>query len=354
MLTKPHRALLPPVMSATTRHPLSPQQKTAACYRPLLEPPFFDRDDPTCLNNAYMAMLLARYTYPTAFGINVNTNSSRNTYKELFRRKWIAMGAKASTIKFLDVGGGSMAKWRRLVGQKPEAHAIVLGTSTDVWVAYRGLTSVETALTSDLRHTPVEAPFGSHKVPVHSGFYNGFKSIFPEVIAAVKEALIVTEEPSEAKIYITGHSLGGAHALFTALKLSELRLKSLGGVYLFGTPRIGQTTFTELFMQSGLEPITVHWWNELDMVPNLGTSGPWKRSHYQELPESTLYRIWGGQCKKANSATSQPCPLGNHRCRKNIADHRAFSYVAKLQACVLQQESVAENSCMTSKVMSSM
>jgi hypothetical protein len=325
------------------------------CFKPLLQAPFFKRQEPTTLNNAYIAMLLARYTYPTAFGINVNTNSSRLMYQELFRRKWIALGAKANTIKFQDAGGGPGARFRRMINaQKPEAHAIVLGTSTDVWIAYRGLTSVDSALTSDMRHTPTEAAFGTKKVAVHSGFYNGFRSIWPQVMMAVKAAIMQTEEPTEAKIYITGHSLGGAHALFTALKLSEMKLKNIGGVYLFGTPKIGQHAFLKLFNESGLEPITTHWWNELDVVPNLGTGGPWKRSHYQSLPQSTLHRIWGGQCRQATKATAQACPLGPHRCRKNINDHRAFSYVAKLQACVLQQPSIADDTCMSSKVMSSM
>lgn len=325
------------------------------CFKPLLQPPFFNREAAASLNNAYVAMLLARYTYPTAFGINVNTNSSRLTYQELFRRKWVALGAQASTIRFQDAGGGPGARLRRIVNaQKPEAHAVVLGTNSDVWIAYRGLTSVDSALTSDMKHSPVDAAFGSRKVAVHSGFYNGFRSIWPQVVMAVKAAILQTEDPTEARIYITGHSLGGAHALFTALKLAEMKLKNIGGVYVFGTPRIGGPEFLQLFRESGLEPVTNHWWNELDMVPNLGTAGPWKRSHYQSLPDSTLYRIWGGQCKHAKGPTSQACPLGPHRCRKSINDHRAFSYVAKLQACVLQQPAIVESTCMSSKVMSSM
>lgn len=325
------------------------------CFRPLLQPPFFDREKSASLNNAYVAMLLSRYTYPTAFGINVNTNSSRLTYQELFRRKWIALGAKPNTIKFQDIGGGPGARWRKIINAaKPEAHAVVLGTDTDVWIAYRGLTSVDAALTSDLKHSPVDAVFGSRKVAVHSGFYNGFRALWPQVVMAVKAATMQTNEPTEAKIYITGHSLGGAHALFTGLKLAEMKLKNLGGVYIFGTPRIGGPEFLALFKESGLERITNHWWNELDMVPNLGTAGPWKRSHYQSLPISTLYRIWGGHCKRANQATAQACPLGPHRCKKSINDHRAFSYVAKLQACVLQQPGIESSSCMSSKVMSSM
>jgi hypothetical protein len=325
------------------------------CFRPILQPPFFNRTDATSLNNAYIAMLLARYTYPTAFGINVNTNSSRLTYQELFRRKWMALGAKANTIRFQDAGGGPGSKLRKLINAgKPEAHAIVLGTETDVWIGFRGLTSVDSALTSDLKHTPVDAAFGNKKVAVHSGFYNGFRAIWPQVVMAVKAAITQTEDPTEAKIYITGHSLGGAHALFTGLKLAEMKLKNIGGVYIFGTPLFGGSEFLDLFTHSGLEPITTHWWNELDVVPSLGASGPWKRSRYESLPLSTLHRIWGGQCKRATKATSQACPLGPHRCRKSINDHRAFSYVAKLQACVLQQPDIEQNSCMSSKVMSSM
>jgi predicted lipase len=64
---------------------------------------------------------------------------------------------------------------------------------------------------------------------------------------AVKAAILQTDDPTEARIYITGHSLGGAHALFTALKLSEMKLKNIGGVYIFGTPRIGGPEFLQLF-----------------------------------------------------------------------------------------------------------
>jgi pimeloyl-ACP methyl ester carboxylesterase len=298
---------------------------------------------------------MSRYTYPTAFGINIDTNSSRLTYEELFRRKWAAMGARPNTIRFADAGGGPGSKFKRIFNaQKPEAHAVVLGTDKDVWIAFRGLTSVDSALASDMRHSPTEALFGSKKVTVHSGFYNGFRALWPQVMVYVRSAIMQTEDPRQAKIYITGHSLGGAHALFTALKLSEMKLKNIGGVYLFGTPKIGQTAFLELFQESGLEPITSHWWNELDMVPNLGTAGPWKRSHYESLPQGTLYRIWDGKCGRANEQTAQACPLGPRKCRKNVNDHRAFSYVAKLQACVLQQTSIAHDKCLNSKVMTSM
>lgn len=107
-------------------------------------------------------------------------------------------------------------------------------------IAFRG-TQLRSAaalkdLYTDLNAKPVEHPGGGR---VHRGFLRAFEEIEPDL------ALLLTElrfEHPEIKIWVTGHSLGGALA---ALLYS--RFPDCEGLYLFGAPRVGDAEFSDYF-----------------------------------------------------------------------------------------------------------
>ena len=69
--------------------------------------------------------------------------------------------------------------------------------------------------------------------------------------------------PPVGDIYVIGHSLGGALAT-----LASVRLKSLGYnpiVYTFGSPRVGNKTFSEQYHITNYE----RWVNRFDVVPHV-------------------------------------------------------------------------------------
>ncbi len=83
---------------------------------------------------------------------------------------------------------------------------------------------------------------------VHSGFHSAFNSISKVLHEKLKEY-----EGTDVKIWITGHSLGGALATLLAADIFRLnrldRKLDLRGVYTFGSPRVGNNAFHDRFTE---------------------------------------------------------------------------------------------------------
>ena len=54
-------------------------------------------------------------------------------------------------------------------------------------------------------------------------------------------------EHPEKKVYITGHSLGGALAILAAYDLAQLYATRTFVIYTFGCPRIGNHVFSDAY-----------------------------------------------------------------------------------------------------------
>lgn len=320
----------------------------AGICQPDLLNTMFDRNDPAVFANSYLSLLLARYTYPTAFGVSSTQDGAVETYQELYRRKWTALGGLPGSIQFVD--NAPTVPMFGLLLNNPEAHAVVMSTKKDVFVSYRGLTNIESGLTENSKFTPVNGTFGEKLyLPVHGGFYSSFVSIWPQVKEAIKKAISQTENPADAKVYLTGHSMGAALAVYAAINLVNDRIP-IGAIYLYGAPKMGQQPFVDAFQDAGLTILTFNWWNELDIIPTV--SPPVSRSTppYVSLPLESLYRIWNSGCAKASGITAKSCPVAqdgpSSRCRNNLNDHFAFTYIMKMQSCMLEQPVVANSACL--------
>lgn len=103
---------------------------------------------------------------------------------------------------------------------------------------------------------------------VHRGFYRlwrDMKDDLDDFIIDIKSAEI------EPKLIFTGHSLGAATSIFSALyikkKLDKLKIKNEVSVEVFASPRIGNDKFV-YYTQDKLDSIKVHI-NVTDIVVNL-------------------------------------------------------------------------------------
>lgn len=76
------------------------------------------------------------------------------------------------------------------------------------------------------------------------GFYNAYKGVAPLVRSVVDKLRALHRD---AKLIVTGHSLGGAMAVLCALDLKELHGK-IDYLYTFGQPRVGNQKFAN-FLQ---------------------------------------------------------------------------------------------------------
>lgn len=76
---------------------------------------------------------------------------------------------------------------------------------------------------------------------VHKGFYSAYKGVGPLVRSTVESLLA---QFRDAKIIVTGHSLGGVMGVFCALDLKQTYGK-VQYLYTFGQPRAGNQKFAD-------------------------------------------------------------------------------------------------------------
>jgi hypothetical protein len=102
---------------------------------------------------------------------------------------------------------------------------------------------------------------------VHRGFANALEASWSAL-----QTLITASVDRQQPVWVTGHSLGGAEATMTAVRLSRQGLP-MGPLYTFGAPRAGNGDFARAAdMELGRAIYRVV--NETDLVPRLPPSGP--------------------------------------------------------------------------------
>ena len=73
---------------------------------------------------------------------------------------------------------------------------------------------------------------------------------------------------AKTRLFVTGHSLGGALAVIAAALLHFREGRRIAGVYTYGQPRVGDPAFCSSFDQA-LGPVTFRYVNDLDIVPHV-------------------------------------------------------------------------------------
>ncbi len=90
------------------------------------------------------------------------------------------------------------------------------------------------------------------KAKLHDGFWTGLDGVWDELKKSLEadplneNGFRNTKQPELQKVWITGHSLGGALATLAAYRLVRrevLKPEQIGGVFTFGQPRVGDGQF---------------------------------------------------------------------------------------------------------------
>jgi triacylglycerol lipase len=99
---------------------------------------------------------------------------------------------------------------------------------------------------------------------IHGGFTLAIEEVMQPMIDVVAEFM----RRDTPRLFITGHSLGGALAVLAAAVLQFEAHRSVTAVYTYGQPRVGNEEFSTAF-NSALGSVTFRHVNDLDIVPHL-------------------------------------------------------------------------------------
>ena len=158
---------------------------------------------------------------------------------------------------------------RAVCGGDDSSNACLVGENADgIIVAFRGTLPISLNNPSgllDWLENFFEVPKHAANVPgqVHSGFYDATMSVIDGVAAAVEG---LQPDPTK-KVYVTGHSLGGAMATIGAYILSQSYHVPIEQVVTFASPKAGDPAF-----QTGYQAVFhnhLRFENYEDIVPLL-------------------------------------------------------------------------------------
>lgn len=119
-------------------------------------------------------------------------------------------------------------------------HASILADDAKIMIIFKGTNPSDLRhILTDLRFDWTDGPFGQ----IHSGFASALAVAWNAIRQSLREF-----HTNNQRIWLSGHSLGGALAtLAAAALLREDPHTPIGGVYTFGQPRVGDETFQHQF-----------------------------------------------------------------------------------------------------------
>ena len=209
------------------------------------------------ISNAYLCALLSYYIYPRA-DLSKDTIPGAGSFNSRFRNLFRAL---SSDDPFeIDFMGGS------------DAEAAVLVNSRLVLVVFRG---TELSLGEWVTGSAANARFALRRMPddwggvaVHDGFYRALAQVYQDVRKRVREV------DDNRPVFLTGHSRGAAMATLCAYRFRKVGGVQPAAVYGFGSPRVGDAQWRDMYRQEQLWDHTFRWVHRYDFghqVPDFGS-----------------------------------------------------------------------------------
>ena len=168
----------------------------------------------------------------------------------------LAYFGPAFVEKQLGQWGYEIFQW--IEDKKTDTQAFVTGNGGHLTVCFRGTSSGTDAL-ADARFLKTDAFGGRGRV--HRGFQGALDSVWGRLLAAVNSL-----GPTK-KLFICGHSLGAALAQLAAHRFA-LGAYPVAGVYVYGSPRIGNRDFMDAYNELLEEKTFLHI-NNKDIVAQI-------------------------------------------------------------------------------------
>jgi triacylglycerol lipase len=166
-----------------------------------------------------------------------------------------------------------------------ELFGFLMMSATDAVLAFRGTDDFPDDI-ADIRFDQAPYPYDSNAGMTHVGFTYVYESCRAAVIAAT------TALPAGIKLFITGHSLGGAVATLAALDVAVNTPFAQPIIYTIASPRVGDPASASRF-DSTIVTSPIYSWrivNMFDIVPLLPPKDifdpfEFKTYYYQHVTE---------------------------------------------------------------------
>lgn len=143
---------------------------------------------------------------------------------------------------------------------KTETQALLARWNNDIVIAFRGTEGKISDWWTDMQGTLVANNSGKGRV--HKGFKSATDSVYRHLVRYIRNHAV-----PGTRLFVCGHSLGGALALLTASRFSaEPGLPVVRGVFTYGAPRVGDKEFVESYRASEIGERTYMWVASADPV----------------------------------------------------------------------------------------
>mmetsp|Transcript_17553 Transcript_17553/g.68086 ORF Transcript_17553/g.68086 Transcript_17553/m.68086 type:complete len:772 (-) Transcript_17553:57-2372(-) len=151
-----------------------------------------------------------------------------------------------------------------------DTHCFITYNSRIITITFRGTDSLKNWLTN-LDFIPTDeafpARYGKMGVTVHGGFNSALMCVWEEIQSVVNEAF---ERHPDLRLFISGHSLGGALAnLCYAHFTFGNEPRHVGAVYTIGQPCAGNAKFVKILAEESPQTIYIRVTNNQDVVPSV-------------------------------------------------------------------------------------
>ena len=150
---------------------------------------------------------------------------------------------------------------------KTDTQAFVCTWKNDVVIAFRGTENKLSDWWSDMNGALVPNTAGVGRI--HKGFKAAGDSIYKYLVKRINEIRDCKDgtPPAPSRLFVCGHSLGGALALTIAARsVVDSTLPKIAGVFTYGAPRVGDEEYANAYRQSELGKRTHMWVAQNDPV----------------------------------------------------------------------------------------
>ncbi|MCA8954566.1 MAG: lipase family protein [Planctomycetes bacterium] len=213
--------------------------------------------------NQYILALLAHFAYDSSVGAK---NGNFTDFRKHFKRKLEPWGAEIDDPgDFIDTRGRVFEHTQVAIVTLPTAVIVTFrgSESSDAVALFRDWIVTDANMLWTELPSYSRAGFMAPRVRVHTGFWNGVNSCWSQLLRKLKPKLA----GGRRKLFLTGHSLGGALATLAAIRLAREEKIPVQGVHTYASPRVGNDEFRVVYHATQHLRKTQRWVNGLDLVP---------------------------------------------------------------------------------------